>query len=91
VVALGVVGLALKGGSSTSSADDQIVPTTTTVVTDVTTTTVDPKAIQAGVANMLAHEGPTPQQIAAVPSNTSHSGTGGGHHGKSGSGSHTKH
>lgn len=89
VVALGAVVLALKGSSS-SSADEKVVPTTT-VAANVTTTTIDPKAIQAGVANLLAHEGATPQQIAAVPANTSHNTGGGTHHAKGGTGSHTKH
>lgn len=80
VIALGVVGMALKGGSSSApSADDEVVPTTT-VVANVTTTTVDPKTIQAGVAGLLAHEGATPQELAAVPANaSSHHARVGGH------------
>jgi len=72
--------LALKGGGSTTpTADDEIVPTTSTVPANVTTTTIDPKAIQAGVAGLLGHEGATPQELAAVPSNPSSS-----HHGRLG-------
>jgi hypothetical protein len=39
---------------------------------------------------LLAHEGATPQELAAVPSNSGHAG-GGAHHAKAGTGSHTKH
>lgn len=69
VVALAAVALSFKG-SSAPSADDEVVPTTT-VAANVTTTTVDPKAIQAGVAGLLGHEGATPQELAAVPANAS--------------------
>lgn len=89
VVVLAAAVLAFKGGSSTNTADDEVVPTTWTVAPDVTTTTADPKAIQAGVANLLAHDGPTPQELAAVPANAGHGGSG-SHHSKAG-GSHTKH
>ena len=80
VIALAVVVLALKGGGSTTpTADDEVVPTTT-VVANVTTTTIDPKAIQAGVAGLLGHEGATPQELAAVPANASaHHARAGGH------------
>jgi len=85
-VALAAVGLALHGGSTPTDADQVAPPVATTTVPLSTTTTVDPKAIQAGVAALLAHEGPTPQQIASVPASTSAHGS--SHHGKGGSHSH---
>ncbi|MBV8385392.1 MAG: hypothetical protein JO155_01230 [Acidimicrobiia bacterium] len=80
-IALAAVALSFKG-SSTPTADDEIVPTTTTVAANITTTTLDPKAIQAGVAGLLSHEGATPQQLSAVPANTSSHHTRAGGHSK---------
>jgi hypothetical protein len=89
VVALGAVVVAFKGGSSTTTASNDTTTTTSTwVVPAPTTTTVDPRAIQAGVAALLSHEGATPQELASVPS--SPKAATGGHHAKSG-GSHTHH
>ena len=84
-IAVAAVVLALHGGSTSTSDTTDVAPSTvpTTEAPAPTTTTVDPKAIQAGVAALLAHEGPTPQQVAAVPANSAtHAG---GHHGKGGS------
>jgi hypothetical protein len=51
---------------------------------DVTTTSIDPKAIQAGVAALLSHDGPTPQELAAPPAVS----RGGGHAKKAGGHAH---
>lgn len=32
-----------------------------------TSTTVSPQSIQAGVASLLSHDGPTPQELASAP------------------------
>ena len=82
-VAIAAVALALHGGSSTPDTS-QVAPSTvpSTEAPAPTTTTVDPKAIQAGVAALLSHEGVTPQQLAAVPSNSSTHAS--GHHAKTG-------
>jgi hypothetical protein len=90
VFALLLVVLALHGGSTPTPSANDVAPSTvpSTEAPAPTTTTVDPKAIQAGVANLLAHEGPTPQQVAAVPaSNSVHAS---GHHAKTGA-SHSHH
>ncbi|MBV9410674.1 MAG: hypothetical protein JO148_03700 [Acidimicrobiia bacterium] len=86
-IALAAVGLALHGGSTPTDADQVAPPTVpTTAVPLPTTTTVDPKAVQAGVAALWASAGPTAQQLASVPASTSsHSSS---HHGKGGSHSH---
>jgi hypothetical protein len=62
-------------------------PSSTAVPTP-TTTTVDPGAVRAGVAALLAHDGPTPQQVAAAPSSPRALTV---HHTQSGSGGHTHH
>jgi len=90
VLALGAVGVAVKGGSSTTTpATVAATPaaTTTTAPPAPTSTTVDPKAISAGVANLYSHEGATPQQLAAAPSSAKAAGA---HHAKSG-GTHPHH
>ena len=94
VLALGGVGAALHGSGSTTSDAGDLVATTAPAPTEAPTTTVDPKAIQAGVANLLGHEGPTPQELASAPTSSKGGGGsskgGGGRHGNSG-GSHAHH
>jgi hypothetical protein len=86
VVVFVAVGLVFKGDTPPSSSEGEMVPTTT-VATEITTTTLDAKAIQSAVANLLAHEGATPQELASVPSNSGHARAAVHHVGSS----HTKH
>jgi len=50
-----------------SSASRQTPRPVTPPLAPTTTTTVTPQSIQAGVANLLSHEGATPQELASVP------------------------
>jgi hypothetical protein len=61
--------------------------TAAAVVAPTTSTTVSPQSIQSGVAALLAHEGPTPQELASVPA-SAHA-AGGLRHGHGGG--HTSH
>ena len=58
-----------------------VVPPSSAAPPATTTTTVDPKAISAGVASLLSHEGPTLQEVASAPASTRPAG--GARHGKS--------
>jgi hypothetical protein len=84
VACAGLLATSHVGGTATTAA--QRGPRTTTVAppsiaAPTTTTTVDPKAISAGVAALLSHEGPSAQEVASAPS-SARSG-GGGRHAKS--------
>jgi len=82
-----VVGALHGSGTTTTASRVPTVAPSTTALPLPTTTTVDPKAIQAGVAALLAHDGPTPQQVASAPSSPRSSVA---HHTKSG-GARTHH
>jgi hypothetical protein len=83
--------LTFHGGGSTRRVAQRATPSTvappSSAAPATTTTTVDPKAISAAVASLVAHEGPSPQEVAAAPASTRS--TAGARHSKSG-GSHIR-
>jgi hypothetical protein len=90
---LGCAGLLLTshGGGPTRRVAQRAAPSSAAPLSSAepatTTTTVDPKAISAAVASLVAHEGPSPQEVAAAPASTRSAG--GARHSKS-SGPHIR-
>ncbi len=85
IVLVALVAAFHGGGSTVTATSSRAAPSTVPPAPSPppTTTTVDPKAIQAGVAALLAHEGATPQELASAPSSP-HAVAGSSHHAKVG-------